>query len=94
MKEEISKKAINQFGSGYSFLVVNEQGELDVIATKNQDSPLSLKMKPILTIDVWEHAYYLRYKNLRSEYVNSIWNVIDWSKVEENYLKVCLYGSY
>lgn len=88
LKDEISKKAINQFGSGYSFLVVNEQRKLDVIATKNQDSPLSLKMKPILTIDVWEHAYYLKYKNLRTEYVNNIWHVIDWSKVEENYLKV------
>ena len=87
LKDEISKKAINQFGSGYSFLVVNDKGELEVIATANQDSPLSLKMKPILTIDVWEHAYYLKYKNVRAEYVKNIWNVIDWSKVEDNYLK-------
>ena len=94
LKDEISKKAINQFGSGYSFLVVNEQGELDVIATQNQDSPLSLKMKPILTIDVWEHAYYLKYKNLRAEYVNNIWHVIDWSKVEENYCKAVSYENY
>lgn len=91
LKDEISNKAINQFGSGYSWLVVNEIGELEVMATSNQDSPLSLKMKPILTIDVWEHAYYLKYKNLRADYVKNIWNVIDWSKVEENYLREYFY---
>lgn len=89
LKDEISKRAINQFGSGYSWLVVNEKGELDVISTSNQDSPLIFKMKPILTIDVWEHAYYLKYKNLRAQYVKNIWNVIDWNKVEEIYLKEC-----
>ena len=89
LKDEISKRAINQFGSGYSWLVVNEKGELDVISTSNQDSPLIFKMKPILTIDVWEHAYYLKYKNLRANYVKNIWNIIDWTKVEENYLREC-----
>ena len=89
LKDEISKRAINQFGSGYSWLVVNEKGELDVISTSNQDSPLIFKMKPILTIDVWEHAYYLKYKNLRANYVKNIWNILDWSKVEENYLREC-----
>ena len=88
-KEKISNKAINQFGSGYGWLVINEKGELDIISTSNQDSPLIFKMKPILTIDVWEHAYYLKYKNLRAEYVKNIWNIIDWSKIEENYLKEC-----
>lgn len=90
LKDEISKKAINQFGSGYSWLVVDEKGELDVISTSNQDSPLIFKMRPILTIDVWEHAYYLKYKNLRANYVKNIWNVIDWAKVEENYFQECL----
>ena len=90
LKDEISKRAINQFGSGYSWLVVNEKGELDVISTSNQDSPLIFKMKPILTIDVWEHAYYLKYKNLRANYVKNIWNIMDWKKVEENYLRECL----
>ena len=89
LKEKISNKAINQFGSGYGWLVVDEEGELDIISTSNQDSPLIFKMKPILTIDVWEHAYYLKYKNLRAEYVKNIWNIIDWSKIEENYLKEC-----
>lgn len=87
LKNELSNKAIYHFGSGYSFLVVNEQGDLEVVETNNQDSPLIMKMKPILAIDVWEHAYYLKYKNLRAEYVNNLWNVIDWSKVEDNYLK-------
>ncbi|MGN0144990.1 MAG: superoxide dismutase [Clostridium sp.] len=90
LKDEISNKAVNLFGSGYSWLVVNNKGELDVLATSNQDSPLSLKMRPILTIDVWEHAYYLKYQNLRAEYVKNIWNVIDWSKVEENYYNIML----
>lgn len=87
LKEKISKRAINQFGSGYSWLVINEDNELDVISTSNQDSPLIFKMKPILTIDVWEHAYYLKYKNLRANYVKNIWNIINWAKVEENYLR-------
>ena len=90
-KNEISNKAVTVFGSGYSWLVVNDKKELDVITTANQDSPLSLKMKPILTIDVWEHAYYLKYQNLRADYVKNIWNVIDWSKVEKNYLCEKLY---
>lgn len=88
--KQISEKAVNTFGSGYSWLVVNGEGNLEVISTPNQDSPLIYKMKPILTIDVWEHAYYLKYKNRRAEYVKNIWNVIDWSKVEEYYLKACL----
>ncbi|ENZ31870.1 MULTISPECIES: superoxide dismutase [Clostridium] len=91
LKNEISNKAVTVFGSGYSWLVVNDKKELDVITTANQDSPLSLKMKPILTIDVWEHAYYLKYQNLRADYVKNIWNVIDWSKVEKNYLCEKLY---
>lgn len=91
LKDEISNKAISVFGSGYSWLVVNDKGGLDVIATSNQDSPLSLKMKPILTIDVWEHAYYLKYQNLRAEYVKNIWNIVDWRKIEENYLCESLY---
>ena len=91
LKNEISNKAVTVFGSGYSWLVVNDKKELDVITTANQDSPLSLKMKPILTIDAWEHAYYLKYQNLRADYVKNIWNVIDWSKVEKNYLCEDLY---
>ena len=89
LKEELSNKSINQFGAGYGWLVIDKKGELDVISTSNQDSPLMFKMRPILTIDIWEHAYYLKYKNLRAQYVKNIWNVIDWNKVEEIYLKEC-----
>ena len=90
MKDKISNSSIAHFGSGWGWLVIDENGELEVITTLNQNSPLSINKKPLLTIDVWEHAYYLKYKNLRAEYVRNIWNLIDWSKVEkiyESYIK-------
>lgn len=87
MKKLVSDAAIGKFGSGWSWLVLNEHGDLEVITTSNQDSPLSLGKIPLLTIDVWEHAYYLKYKNLRAEYVKNIWNLFDWSKIEEIYEK-------
>lgn len=86
VKEEISKASINQFGSGYGWLVKDMNGNLKVINTLNQNSPISEHLIPLLTIDVWEHAYYLKYKNLRAEYVKNIWNLIDWEKVEHLYL--------
>lgn len=86
VKEEISKASINQFGSGYGWLVKDMNGNLKVINTLNQNSPISEHLIPLLTIDVWEHAYYLKYKNLRAEYVKNIWNLIDWEKVEQLYL--------
>lgn len=85
LKESISKAAIDQFGSGYGWLVKNKHDKIEVMNTLNQNSPLSQGLKPILTIDVWEHAYYLKYKNLRKDYVKNIWNIIDWQKVEELY---------
>ena len=87
MKKLVSDAAIGKFGSGWSWLVLNEHGDLEVITTSNQDSPLSLGKIPLVTIDVWEHAYYLKYKNLRAEYVKNIWNLFDWSKIEEIYEK-------
>ncbi|GAA0077607.1 superoxide dismutase SodA [Clostridium sp. CTA-5] len=85
LKEEMSNISINQFGSGYGWLAKDKKGKLKLISTSNQDTPLSLGLTPILTIDVWEHAYYLKYKNLRAEYVKNIWNIIDWERVEELY---------
>ncbi|WP_346897815.1 superoxide dismutase [Clostridium sp. UBA7503] len=85
MKEAVSKAAIGQFGSGYGWLVLNGDGELEVMATLNQESPLSKGKKPLVTIDVWEHAYYLKYKNVRPDYVNSIWNLFNWDKIQEVY---------
>jgi Fe-Mn family superoxide dismutase len=85
LKDEVNKASINQFGSGYGWLIKDKHGKLKVINTLNQDSPLILGLKPILNIDVWEHAYYLKYKNLRADYVKNIWNVIDWEKIENLY---------
>lgn len=85
LKTEISNAAIGQFGSGYGFLVKDKSGKLSVRKTLNQNSPAMDGLIPILTIDVWEHAYYLKYKNLRPDYVKNIWNIIDWEKVEGLY---------
>ncbi|SFD38287.1 superoxide dismutase [Clostridium uliginosum] len=85
LKDKISNVAISQFGSGYGWLVKGKHGKLEVINTLNQNTPISSNLTPILTIDVWEHAYYLKYKNLRADYVKNIWNLIDWEKVEELY---------
>lgn len=85
MKDEISKLAVGVFGSGWAWLVVNENNELEIMTTQNQNSPLSENKKPLLTIDVWEHAYYLKYKNLRVDYVTGIWNLINWDKIEKIY---------
>lgn len=90
LKEQVSEVAINQFGSGYGWLVKDKHGKLKIMSTLNQDTPLSFGFVPVLTIDVWEHAYYLKYKNLRAEYVKNIWNVIDWGKVEEIYKDFCI----
>jgi len=66
-------------------LVLNEQGDLEILQTSNQDCPLSMGKKPLLTIDLWEHAYYLKYQNRRSEYIEAWWNLVDWEAVEKLY---------
>jgi Fe-Mn family superoxide dismutase len=85
-KEEFSNAAATLFGSGWAWLVINN-GRLEIIQTRNQDSPISQGMIPILGVDVWEHAYYLKYQNRRAEYIDAFWNVINWKKVNENFLK-------
>jgi Fe-Mn family superoxide dismutase len=84
-KEKLSTAAISRFGSGWSWLVVKPGGSLDIYSTANQDSPLMTGDKPILGIDVWEHAYYLKYQNRRPEYVANIFNVINWAQVAANF---------
>lgn len=84
-KEEFAGAAAKRFGSGWAWLVVNNDGELEVVSTANQDSPLSDGKKPILGIDVWEHAYYLNYQNKRPDYVKAFWNVVNWDEVEKLY---------
>ncbi len=77
--------AAGRFGSGWSWLVVNGNGGLEAYSTANQDSPLMQGHTPILGIDVWEHAYYLNYRNDRGAYVNAWWNVVDWDQVASNF---------
>lgn len=85
-KEEFTKAALGRFGSGWAWLVV-DGGKLAVTSTPNQDNPLMEGKTPILGLDVWEHAYYLKYQNKRPDYVNAWWNVINWNAVNERYLK-------
>jgi|SRR3989344_2524113 len=85
-KEEFGNAAKTQFGSGWAWLVVDE-GELKIVKTSNQDSPLSDGRKPILCIDVWEHSYYLKYQNRRPEYIENFFHVINWNKVNELFLE-------
>jgi Fe-Mn family superoxide dismutase len=83
-KEKFSSAAALLFGSGWAWLVLNN-GELEITTTPNQDSPLSHGQIPILGLDVWEHAYYLKYQNRRPEYIMAFFNVINWEKVDENF---------
>ncbi|VYU28929.1 superoxide dismutase [Clostridium tertium] len=85
LKEELNNASISIFGSGFAFLVKDKDGNLSIVKRPNQNSPAMDGLVPVIAIDVWEHAYYLNYKNLRADYVKNIWNVIDWGKVEELY---------
>lgn len=84
-KEEFSKAAATQFGSGWAWLCVHEGGKLEICSTPNQDNPLMPGVgcggTPILGLDVWEHAYYLKYQNKRPEYIDAFWNVVNWEEV-------------
>jgi len=82
-KKLFSEAAATQFGSGWAWLVVDEKGELEILQSKNQDSPISYNKKPLLALDVWEHAYYLKYQNRRPDYITAFWNVVNWEKVNE-----------
>jgi Fe-Mn family superoxide dismutase len=84
--ETFTAKALGHFGSGWAWLVKNKADELEIIDTHNQISPVSLGFKPIIVIDVWEHAYYLKYKNVRADWLKAWWNIADWEKAEERYL--------
>lgn len=84
-KNKFSNAATLLFGSGWAWLVLN-QGELEIITTANQDSPLSINKTPILGLDVWEHAYYLKYQNRRPEYIDAFFHVINWEKVNARFL--------
>jgi len=84
-KAEFTKAATTRFGSGWAWLVVNKEGKLEVTSTANQDNPISEGKKPILALDVWEHAYYLKYRNVRPDYIKAFFDIINWAKVAELY---------
>lgn len=84
LQEKVTAAAIGQFGSGWGWLVSN-QGKLEIMATANQDSPLSQGKTPLLGIDVWEHAYYLLYQNKRPDYIMAWWNVVNWEEVSRRF---------
>ncbi|MGF1931186.1 superoxide dismutase [Enterococcus casseliflavus] len=85
-KEEFKTAATGRFGSGWAWLVVKD-GKLAITSTANQDSPLMDSQTPVLGLDVWEHAYYLKYKNVRPDYINAFWSVVNWDKVNEYFAK-------
>lgn len=84
-QEKLSAAGMGRFGSGWAWLVVKPDGRLDVYSTANQDSPLTAGDTPILGLDVWEHAYYLKYQNRRADYVANFFNVVNWAAVADNF---------
>ncbi|OFN56549.1 superoxide dismutase [Streptococcus sp. HMSC034B05] len=84
-KTAFTTAATTRFGSGWAWLVVNKEGKLEVMSTANQDTPISEGKTPILGIDVWEHAYYVKYRNVRPDYIKAFFSVINWNKVDELY---------
>ena len=85
-KEEFKTAATGRFGSGWAWLVIKDD-KLAITSTANQDSPLMDGQTPVLGLDVWEHAYYLKYKNVRPDYINAFWSVVNWDKVNDFYAK-------
>ncbi|HSH51139.1 MAG TPA: superoxide dismutase [Bacteroidales bacterium] len=83
-KEQFAQAAAGRFGSGWAWLVVNN-GALEIMSTPNQDTPISEGKTPILGLDVWEHAYYLKFQNRRPEYISAFWNVVNWDEVSKRF---------
>jgi Fe-Mn family superoxide dismutase len=84
-KQTFSSTATGQFGSGWGWLAVDSNGKLNVLSTPNQDSPYMQGLTPIMGVDVWEHAYYLKYQNMRGDYVSAWWDVVNWDEVAKRY---------
>ena len=86
-KAALNDAGVKRFGSGWAWLILNKRGELEITSTANQDSPLIEGNFPVLGNDVWEHAYYLKYKNERPKYLNAWWNVVNWDEVGKRYAR-------
>lgn len=84
-RADFNNVAMKTFGSGWAWLVKKPNGSLDIVSTSNAGTPLTTDNTPLLTCDVWEHAYYIDYRNRRAEYLEKFWNIVDWRKVEERY---------
>lgn len=86
-KEQFSKAAVTTFGSGWAWLVKDSTGKVEIVTTSNAGCPLTDNKKPLLTFDVWEHAYYIDYRNARPKYVESLWDIVNWEFVSEQFAK-------
>ncbi|MEI7596417.1 MAG: superoxide dismutase [Bacteroidota bacterium] len=86
-KEQFTKAAATLFGAGWAWLVVNKDGKLEIKQESNAGNPLKQGYKPVLTCDVWEHAYYIDFQNRRPDYISSFWNLINWNKINERFVK-------
>jgi len=84
-KEQFTNSAVNNFGSGWTWLVKNTDGSVSIVNTGNADTPITTDAKPLLTVDVWEHAYYIDYRNARPAYMEAFWNLVNWDFVNENF---------
>lgn len=87
-KEQFTEIASNHFGSGWTWLSINSQGKFEILSTPLQDNPIMNGGKLVLGLDIWEHAYYLKYQNRRAEYVEAFWNIINWEEVSRNYQNI------
>jgi Fe-Mn family superoxide dismutase len=86
-KDKLNAAGVGRFGSGWAWLVVNKDKKLELISTANQDTPVALGAKAIIGVDVWEHAYYLKYQNRRPDYLKAWWNTVNWDKAQANFKK-------
>jgi len=86
-KDKVTNAGMTRFGSGWSWLVITKDGKLDVISMPNQDNPVMDGHKPVMGVDVWEHAYYLKYQNKRKDYLDAWWNIVNWDEIAARYAK-------